>query len=47
MGALVTGVYAPDFSLATVRGDQVSLAELLKKGPVVLAFFKVSCPVCQ
>ena len=25
----------------------MSLAELLNSGPVVLAFFKISCPTCQ
>lgn len=47
MPALDAGVRAPDFSLPTVDGKTVSLHEALKKGPVVLAFFKVSCPVCQ
>jgi peroxiredoxin len=47
MAALSTGIHAPDFHLPTVNGAQVSLAEALNKGPVVLAFFKVSCPVCQ
>ena len=47
MPALDAGVQAPDFSLPTVDGKTVSLHEALKKGPVVLAFFKVSCPVCQ
>lgn len=47
MSALSAGVRAPEFSLPTVDGSQVSLAALLKKGPVLLAFFKVGCPVCQ
>ena len=47
MSTLSAGVRAPDFTLSTVDGRQISLDELLKKGPVVLAFFKVSCPVCQ
>jgi peroxiredoxin len=47
MAALIAGVRAPDFTLPTVDGGQVSLREALKKGPVLLAFFKVSCPVCQ
>ncbi len=47
MPALDAGVMAPDFTLPTVDGKQVSLKEALKKGPVLLAFFKVSCPVCQ
>jgi len=47
MGALSTGVRAPGFTLPTVQGTPISLDEALQKGPVVLAFFKVSCPVCQ
>jgi peroxiredoxin len=47
MAALAAGKHAPDFSLPTVDGKTVSLHDVLKKGPVVLAFFKVSCPVCQ
>ncbi len=47
MPALIAGVLAPDFTLPTVQGGQVSLAEALAKGPVVLVFFKKSCPVCQ
>lgn len=47
MAALEAGTMAPDFTLPTVDGKQVSLAEPLTKGPVLLAFFKVSCPVCQ
>jgi peroxiredoxin len=44
---LSAGVRAPIFTLPTVQGKRVSLDEALHKGPVVLAFFKVSCPVCQ
>jgi peroxiredoxin len=44
---LPAGVHAPDFTLPTVDGRQISLQGALAKGPVVLAFFKVSCPVCQ
>jgi len=47
MAALAAGKQAPDFSLSTVDGKTVSLQQALKKGPVVLAFFKVGCPVCQ
>ncbi len=47
MPALGAGVVAPDFTLSTVDGKQLSLKDLLKNGPVLLAFFKVSCPVCQ
>lgn len=47
MAALEAGVVAPDFTLPTVDGKQVSLAGALQRGPVLIAFFKVSCPVCQ
>ncbi len=47
MAALVTGKLAPDFTLPTLDGKQFSLHDLRQRGPVVLAFFKVSCPVCQ
>jgi peroxiredoxin len=44
---LGNGVFAPDFSLTALDGKEYSLASLLQRGPVVLAFFKISCPVCQ
>src|SRR4051812_37830107 len=47
MPALTAGIKAPDFSLPIVQGEKFSLASALEAGPVVLAFFKVSCPVCQ
>ena len=47
MAALEAGVVAPDFTLPTLDGKKVTLSDLLEHGPVVLAFFKVSCPVCQ
>jgi peroxiredoxin len=47
MAALTTGTSAPDITLPTTRGQQFSLREALEKGPVIVAFFKVSCPVCQ
>ena len=47
MGALPAGKSAPAFSLKNVDGSQVSLAEALKNGPVLAAFFKVNCPTCQ
>jgi len=46
-GALPPGTKAPDISLKTTNGQKVSLAEALKKGPVLAAFFKVNCPTCQ
>ena len=47
MTALATGKKAPEFELKTSDGKQFSLAKELARGPVVLAFFKVSCPTCQ
>ena len=47
MTALGTGTKAPDFTLKTLDGKGVSLSDKLTRGPVVLAFFKVSCPTCQ
>src|SRR6266852_9576976 len=42
-----TGNTAPAFSLKGLDGKDYSLPTLLKRGPVVAAFFKISCPVCQ
>jgi peroxiredoxin len=47
MAALTVGTKAPDFELKTMDGKRFSLLETLAHGPVVLAFFKVSCPTCQ
>lgn len=47
MVTLTAGAQAPGFTLPTIDRHEFSLSEALKKGPVVLAFFKVSCPVCQ
>jgi peroxiredoxin len=47
MAALTTGTKAPDFESKILDGKRFSLNEELARGPVVLAFFKVSCPVCQ
>jgi peroxiredoxin len=47
MGALTAGTSAPDFKLQTMDGREFSLRDALVRGPVVAAFFKISCPVCQ
>jgi peroxiredoxin len=47
MPALPAGKPAPAISLHSVDGRELSLADALKKGPVLAVFFKVSCPVCQ
>ena len=44
---LERGNSAPAFTLKALDGKSYSLGGFLDKGPVVLAFFKVSCPVCQ
>jgi peroxiredoxin len=41
------GKTAPEFSLPALDGKTHTLASLLQRGPVLLAFFKISCPVCQ
>jgi peroxiredoxin len=41
------GNTAPDFSVKGVDGKAYLLDDLLQKGPVIAAFFKVSCPICQ
>ena len=47
MTHLEPGNSAPVFMLKALDGKSYSLRDLLDQGPVVLAFFKVSCPVCQ
>jgi peroxiredoxin len=47
MPALPAGKAAPEVSLPDMHGKAFSLRQALQHGPVVLAFFKVTCPVCQ
>ncbi len=47
MQALAVGANAPQIDLSYIDGSEFSLAEARKRGPVVTAFFKVGCPVCQ
>jgi cytochrome c biogenesis protein CcmG/thiol:disulfide interchange protein DsbE len=59
MAALTAGSNAPDFSLPALidgkadgkadarDGSKFSLQSALQHGPVLAAFFKVSCPTCQ
>jgi peroxiredoxin len=47
MPALATGARAPEISLPLLGGGNFKLSEALAQGPVLLAFFKISCPVCQ
>ncbi len=44
---LQAGSRAPDFRLKRLSGGEASLQELIANGPVLLAFFKITCPVCQ
>ena len=47
MAALTVGTKAPEFELKAMDGKRFLLSEELARGPLVLAFFKVSCPTCQ
>ncbi len=47
MPALESGIRAPEIALSFPDGQKFTLKDALKRGPVVAAFFKVSCPVCQ
>jgi peroxiredoxin len=47
MSALAAGAKAPEFDLKTLDGTRFSLNDELARGPVVVVFFKVSCPTCQ
>jgi peroxiredoxin len=47
MAALNPGATAPDFSLSGMSGEGFRLREALTRGPVVIVFFKISCPTCQ
>ena len=44
---LAAGAQAPDFELPDIAGAKWTLGESLKRGCVLVVFFKVSCPTCQ
>jgi len=44
---LEPGARAPEFELETAAGGVASSGQMLSRGPVLLVFFKASCPVCQ
>jgi peroxiredoxin len=44
---LQPGAQAPSFTLPALGGAVFASVDLLAGGAIVLAFFKVSCPVCQ
>jgi peroxiredoxin len=41
------GSKAPEFDLPSLAGGRKTLQELLASGPVLLAFYKGTCPTCQ
>ncbi len=47
MSTVTVGKSAPPFKLSSVEGEAYSLQSLLAQGPVLVSFFKVSCPTCQ
>ncbi len=47
MAALQENAKAPDFTLADADGADFNLYQALGAGPVLLTFFKTSCPTCQ
>jgi peroxiredoxin len=47
MSQLPMGDRAPDFELKTPEGWARRLSKALEQGPVVLVFYKGSCPTCQ
>ena len=44
---LPVGAHAPEFQLPDLGGTQRTLVGIVANGPALVAFFKVSCPVCQ
>jgi peroxiredoxin len=44
---LTAGSRAPLFQLKDLKGNEHTLEELLAGGPVLVAFYKESCPTCQ
>jgi peroxiredoxin len=47
MAALPAGTKAPEIHLPALDGGKFSLQDALQQGPVLAAFYKVSCSVCQ
>jgi len=44
---LAAGAKAPEFELAGLDGTRHSLSDLLTRGPVLVALYKIGCPTCQ
>lgn len=47
MAAVVPRRKAPPIELTSTDGKKFSLETALTRGPVLAAFFKIACPVCQ
>ena len=47
MSQLPIGAQAPDFELNDLNGRSHRLSDALTRGPVVLVFYKGTCPTCQ
>ena len=46
--AVRIGDEAPDFALTDARGNSVSLANLMQRGPVIVTFYRGGwCPYCN
>lgn len=41
------GSRAPEFHLPLLDGGEAALSGLIAGGPILLAFFKITCPVCH
>jgi peroxiredoxin len=44
---LDAGAPVPDVRLKLLSGGEATLREIAARGPALLAFFKISCPICQ
>jgi peroxiredoxin len=44
---LEPGARAPEFVLPRLDGGEAGIHDIIANGPALLAFFKISCPVCQ
>ncbi len=47
MDHLPEGGSAPEFELETTGGETKRLSDVVASGPVLLVFYKISCPTCQ
>ena len=45
--ALAKATPAPNFTLPLLKGNEFSLSRQLGQAPLLLFFFKTTCPVCQ